>query len=144
MCLLYIERLFYCYILPSYCSSTSCPLWRGCPALNWSYIGGQLLNSLSLSLSDGAGLRTPTQEELMENVMIPKWYLFALNLLKGDDQTVNMIDSDPALPRIPDKLKEVYRVWLETSEDPTWNTIATTLRKVKNIKMARAIEKDFC
>ena len=80
----------------------------------------------------------------MENVKAADWYPFALNLLDSDDQTVNMIENDSALKRIQDKLREVFRIWLETSERPTWNAVVVALRNVKNIRLARDIENKFC
>jgi hypothetical protein len=90
-------------------------------------------------------MRTPTQKELMDNVKVADWYPFALSLIKTDDQTIDMIDNDPSLRRIQDKLREVFKVWLkEESEEPTWNDVVAALKDVKNNRLARDIKTKFC
>ena len=99
---------------------------------------------IRLHTSVTAGMRTPTQQELMDSVKVADWYPFALSLLKGDDQTVNMIEKDSALSRTQDKLKEVFKVWIDESEKPTWNDVVGALRHVKNNRLAREIKSKFC
>ena len=79
----------------------------------------------------------------MDNVTVPKWNNFALRLLK-DDRRVDTIEEDPALRRIEDKLREVFRIWLEESDNPTWLEVVVALRAVKNNRLAREIEERFC
>ena len=89
-------------------------------------------------------MQTPTQTELMDNVKVPDWYRFSISLLNGDDQTVNMIQRDPAHQGIEAKLAEVFRIWLEKSEEPTWNAVVAVLKEMKNNRLAREIQKKFC
>ena len=79
----------------------------------------------------------------MDNVTVAKWNNFALRLLK-DDRRVDTIEEDPALRRIEDKLREVFRIWLEESDNPTWLEVVVALRAVKNNRLAREIEEKFC
>ena len=80
----------------------------------------------------------------MDNVKVAQWYPFALSLLNGDDQTINTIDNDHSLRKTQDKLKEVFKVWLEESEEPTWNDVVAALKDVKNNRLARDIKTKFC
>ena len=80
----------------------------------------------------------------MDNVKVADWYPFALSLLNGDDQTINTIDNDASLRKTQDKLKEVFKIWLEESEEPTWNGVVAALKDVKNNRLARDIKTKFC
>ena len=86
------------------------------------------------------GQRTPLQQELMDNVKETDWYRLGLELI--DEDTVNVINRDTALPRIQDKLRELFRVWLES--DPTWRDIVEAERKIGNRRLARKLEEKFC
>ena len=79
----------------------------------------------------------------MDNVTVAKWNNFALRLLK-DDRKVDTIEEDSALRRTEDKLREVFRIWLEESDNPTWLEVVAALRAVKNNRLAREIEERFC
>ena len=89
------------------------------------------------------GTRKPTKEELIDNVTVAKWNNFALRLLK-DDRRVDTIEEDSALRRTEDKLREVFRIWLEESDNPTWLEVVVALRAVKNNRLAKEIEEKFC
>ena len=94
--------------------------------------------------SDVRGQCPPTPQELIDNVKITDWFRFGLEL-KIDDRTLHGIERDPSLQRISDKLREVFRIWLnEGEEDPTWRTVVTALKTIKENKLARDIEKKFC
>jgi hypothetical protein len=81
---------------------------------------------------------------LIDNVKITDWFRFGLEL-KIDDRTLHGIERDASLQRISDKLREVFRIWLnEGEEDPTWRTVVMALKAIKENKLARDIEKKFC
>lgn len=90
------------------------------------------------------GMQTPQKQELIDHVKITDWQRFGLEL-KIDDRTLNLIDRDPALPRIQDKLREVFRILLdEMDKDLTWVDVVEALKVIKEKRLARDIEKDFC
>ena len=89
------------------------------------------------------GTRKSTKEELIDNVTVAKWNNFALRLLK-DDRRVDTIEEDSALRKTEDRLREVFRIWLEESDNPTWLEVVVALRAVKNNRLAREIEEKFC
>lgn len=89
-------------------------------------------------------MQIPKQQELIDNVKITEWQRFALEL-KIDDRTVTQIERDTALPRIQDKLREVFRILLnEMDEDLTWTAVVDALNVIKEKRLARDIEKMFC
>lgn len=89
-------------------------------------------------------MQCPAIEELMDYVNITEWYRFGLEL-KIDDRTLNTIDADPTHFRIPDKRKEVFRIWLDESDDqPTWWAVADALTAIREKRLARKIKEKFC
>ena len=91
-----------------------------------------------------SGMQTPQRQELIDNVKITDWQRFGLEL-KVDDRTLNQIDRDPALSRLQDKLREVFRILLdEMDEDLTWLAVVEALKVIKEKRLARDIEKKFC
>lgn len=115
--------------------------------LTWlsSYSVGELWIPLhSKCNSVYTGMQSPQLQELIDNVVIVDWQRFGLEL-KIDDRTLTQIDSDSALKRIQDKLREVFRIWLkESDEECTWLSVVNALKVIKEKRLAREIEKKFC
>ena len=78
----------------------------------------------------------------MNNVKIAHWHTFAIQLI--DELKVNIIQRDAALPRTDDKLMEVFRVFVEENEDPTWEQVVEALKSIDNNRLAKKIRGKFC
>ena len=88
-------------------------------------------------------MQTPKQQDLMDNVKTTNWYRLGLELT-GDEATMNTIEADIALPRIADKTKEMFRVWLKECDEPTWLVVVDALEKIREKRLSREIKVKFC
>ena len=81
--------------------------------------------------------------ELLQHVTVPEWSRFAYFLI--DEEKVPIIEQDPAIQHINDKLKAVFRIFLEENDkDPTWEAVVDALEAIEKKRVADKIRKKFC
>ena len=89
-----------------------------------------------------AGLRRPSQRELLKHVKTTKWYKLGLEL-KLDEDDLAFIERDDKLDSAV-ALERVLKKWLEVCEKPTWWTVVNALREVGDRRKARDLQEKFC
>lgn len=88
--------------------------------------------------------KTPTMRELDTHVKIShEWSRFATFLI--DEGRIPAISRDTALPRVSDKLNQVFHIFLyESKKEPTWKAVVEALEAIDQYRLAGKIQKEFC
>lgn len=83
----------------------------------------------------------PKLADLLKYVKTSNWHRLGVSL--GVDLVkLDMIDEERH--RIENKLSRMFRTWLDTDEDPTWNKVVTALKDMELNVLASDIKDRFC
>ena len=88
------------------------------------------------------GLKTPTLDELLDNVRTTEWFRLGLKLGVNEDD-LDVIASDRKLDS-SGALTDMLRKWLREHKNPTWRKVVEAMRKIGEVNKAGKLESIFC
>ena len=80
--------------------------------------------------------------DLIREVTIPNWYRLGLELT-DDERCMNIIKADYP-NNTSGAVEAMFNQWLKKCEKPTWQTVVSALRKIKDFRLAFEIEEKYC
>ena len=103
----------------------------------------QLITLSFLCSLNGDGAEVPDLKTLMSSVgdkCAPEWYRLGLELdIPVSD--LNIIQSD-CLNKCQEGMQMMLQTWLKIRVNPTWRQIVIALQRIRNISVAKDIEKE--